>query len=118
MLKLEIIGNLGADAQVQNHNGNQFVSFRVAHTDKWTDVKTGEIHYNTQWVSCALNGNGGNLLKWLKKGAKVYLRGIPNFVIFSSPKSHQMEVGVNLSVREVELCGIQQQEENKNVQPF
>ena len=105
MIKVEIIGNLGADAMLQVVNGNKFVSFRVANTDAWTDKQTGEIKKSTQWISCSLNGDGGALLPYLKKGTKVFVRGNAQFVIFSSAKSHQMEVGVNLYVREIELCG-------------
>lgn len=105
MIKVEIIGNLGADAQLQVLNGNKFVSFRVANTDKWTDKTTGEISTSTQWISCSLNGDGGALLPYLKKGSKVFVRGNAQFVIYSSAKSHKMEVGVNLFVREIELCG-------------
>lgn len=110
MIKMEIIGNLGADAQLQSVNGNTFVSFRIANTDAWTDKTTGEIKKNTQWVSCSLNGNGGNLLPFLKKGVKVFVRGNAQIVIYSSPKSHQMEAGVNLFVREIELCGGHQEQ--------
>ena len=62
MIKVEIIGNLGADAMLQVVNGNKFVSFRVANTDAWTDKQTGEIKKSTQWISCSLNGDGGALL--------------------------------------------------------
>ena len=43
MLKVEMIGNLGADAEIKDHQGRKFVSFRVAHTEKWTDRTTGQI---------------------------------------------------------------------------
>ena len=105
MIKIEVIGNLGADAQLQVVNGNKFVSFRVANTDSWTDKVTGEIKKTTQWISCSLNGDGGSLLAYLKKGTKVFVRGNANMVTYSSPKTHQIEVGVNLYVREIELCG-------------
>lgn len=105
MIKIEVIGNLGADAQLQVVNGNKFVSFRVANTDSWTDKVTGEIKKTTQWISCSLNGDGGSLLPYLKKGTKVFVRGNTNMVTYSSPKSHMIEVGVNLYVREIELCG-------------
>ena len=100
MIKIEVIGNLGADAQLQVVNGNKFVSFRVANTDSWT----------TQWISCSLNGDGGSLLPYLKKGTKVFVRGNANMVTYSSPKSHMIEVGVNLYVREIELCGSAREE--------
>lgn len=115
MIKMEIIGNLGADAEVKLYNGNKFVSFRVAHTDKWVDQQSGVISSQTTWVSCSLNGDGGGLTPYLKKGTKVFLRGTPNFVTYSSPKTHKMETGVNLFVREIELCGgHQEQEQNAN----
>ena len=114
MIKLEIIGNLGADAEVKVYNGNKFVSFRVAHTDKWVDQNTGVISTQTTWVSCSMNGDGGGLTPYLKKGMKVFVRGTPNFVVYSSPKTHKMESGVNLFVREVELCGGHQEQEQNN----
>ena len=117
MIKVEIIGNLGADAQLQVYNGNKYVSFRIANTDSWTDKATGEIKKSTQWVSCTLNGDGGALTPYLKKGTKVFVRGNAQFVVFSSAKSHQMEVGVNLFVREIELCGGQKDNTQAEQQP-
>lgn len=117
MIKVEVIGNLGADAQLQEKNGNRFVSFRVANTDKWTDKATGQIIESTQWISCTLNGDGGALTPCLKKGSKVFIRGNAQFVIFSSAKTHQMEVGVNLFVREIELCGGQKDNTQAEQQP-
>ena len=117
MIKMEIIGNLGADAQLQVVNGKKFVSFRIANTDSWTDKKTGEIIKTTQWVSCSLNGDGGNLLPYMKKGVKLFVRGNAQIVIFSSPKTHQMEAGVNLFVREIELCGGSKDEKTNQAGP-
>ena len=117
MIKMEIIGNLGADAQLQVNNGNKFVSFRIANTDTWTDKRTGEIIKTTQWISCSLNGDGGNLLPYLRKGTKLFVRGNAQIVIYSSPKSHQMEAGVNLFVREIELCGGSKEENQQQTTP-
>lgn len=116
MIKLEVIGNLGADAQLQVNNGNKFVSFRVANTDSWTDKKTGEIIKTTQWVSCSLNGDGGGILPYLRKGTKVFVRGNAQTIIYSSPKTHQMEVGINIFVREIELCGGNREEKKEDQQ--
>lgn len=117
MIKLEVIGNLGADAEVKVYNGNKFVSFRVAHTDKWVDRQTGVISTQTTWVSCSLNGDGGGVTPYLKKGTKVFVRGTPNFVTYSSPTTHKIETGVNLFVREIELCGGHQEQEQNNTNP-
>lgn len=117
MIKLEVIGNLGADAQLQVHNGNKFISFRVANTDQWTDKATGEIIKSTQWLSCTLNGDGGGVFQYLKKGTKVFVRGNAQTVIYSSPKTHQMEVGINVFVREIELCGGKQEQAAQTAPP-
>ena len=67
MIRLEIVGNLGADAEIKEYNGNKFVSFRVAHSEKWVDQQTGAISTQTTWVSCSLNGDGKGLTQYLKR---------------------------------------------------
>lgn len=104
MFRSIIIGNLGADAQVKNENGKQFVSFSVGHNDRWTDTD-GNIKETTQWVSCALNGDGGKLLPYLKKGKAVYIEGRTTTRIYSSEKLRKMVAGVNVSVDHLELLG-------------
>ena len=103
MLKLQAIGNLGADAKVINNNGNEFVSFRLAHSEKYTN--NGQQVTRTTWVDVAMSGNGGNLLKYLKKGAKVFVDGFPSFRIYDSQQNHCKMVGIQISARSVELCG-------------
>lgn len=105
MIRIEMIGNLGADAEIKDYNGRKFISFRIAHTDKWIDRTTNQEHTSTVWASCTINGDGGNLRPFLKKGTKVFVRGSMSMNIYSSPKSHQMECGLNISVWEIELCG-------------
>ena len=118
MLKVEMIGNLGADAEIKDHQGKKFVSFRVAHTEKWTDRATGQIVSRTVWASCTINGDGGQLTQFLKQGTKVFLRGSMTMNVFSSALTHQMEAGLNISVWELELCSSKPKEENKNEPPF
>lgn len=117
MLKLEIIGNLGADAEVKIVNDHKFVSFRVADSRKFVDKQSGEVTTITNWVSCTINGDGGKLLPFLLKGQKVFLRGIPSFKVFTSSKDGLQHAGVNLSVIELELCGSVKPEEDKDI-PF
>lgn len=104
MLKAEIIGNLGADAVKNQGNDGQYVSFRVAHSTTYTNKTTGEVTRNTTWVSCTLNGDGGNLLQYLKSGEKVYCRGNLTSRIFTGHDG-QKHAGLNLSVQEIELVG-------------
>lgn len=104
MLKLEVIGNLGADAEVKEFSGSSYLSFRIAHSERYTGADNVE-HERATWVSCLYSGNASNLLKYLKKGVKVFVRGYASFKVFSSATTHQMEVGVNVRVQELELCG-------------
>lgn len=104
MLQFTCIGNLGSDARVVSENGQKFVSFNLAHTDKWTD-EAGNEHKTTQWVSCALNGDGGQLLQYLKKGKTVYVSGRGSARVYSSPKERRMVAGLNISVDRIELLG-------------
>ena len=56
MFKIQIIGNLGADASVINSNGNEYVSFRVAHSEKFkksdgSDIET-TIKHMVRYIMC------------------------------------------------------------------
>ena len=105
MLKLEIIGNLGADAELREANGKKYVSFRVAETRKFADKQTGEMVSSTTWASCSMDGDNTNLLPYLKKGQRVFVRGNMELKIFVSSRDGQRHAGVNVYVKELELCG-------------
>lgn len=104
MLKLAVIGNLGADAEMKNFNGETFCSFRVAHTTKYTDKQTGQIIESTQWVSVTINRDTANLLPFLAKGAKVWCWGDCSTRLYIGHDG-QKHAGLNLRAQAVELCG-------------
>lgn len=104
MLLFEVIGNLGADARIEEVNGRKFVSFNVADSQRWTDAQ-GQQHESVQWISCAMDGDGGSLLPHLTKGRLVFVTGRGSCRVFSSPKTRRMEAGLNLSVFRIELLG-------------
>lgn len=104
MLELNLIGNLGADAQVKDFEGRKAVCFNVAHTDRWED-ENGQKYETTTWVSCIWNGDGGRTLPYLKRGATVFLSGPCSTRVYSSPKEHRMVAGLNLRVNHLELVG-------------
>ena len=106
MFRAQIIGNLGADAHVEQNNGHPFVSFSVAHNDRFTR-EDGTVKETMQWISCAMNGDGGKLLEYLKKGRLVYVEGRATTRVFSSEKERRMVAGVNISVDHLELIGTQ-----------
>jgi len=104
MLKVELIGNLGADVQIKESNGSKFATMRIAHTDKWTDDK-GNTKESTTWVDVTLNNVESKVLQYLKAGVKVFVRGNASLRVYSSAKDRCMKAGLTVSAHEIELCG-------------
>lgn len=124
MLNLQVIGNLGSDAVVKENNGKKFVTFNVAHTDKYTDEQ-GVKHERTTWVSCLWNGDGGRVLPYLTKGACVFAQGQAELRVFDSAKDHCKKAGVSIRIQHLELVGgkkeeqtADQQQNNEEAAPF
>lgn len=104
MFQATVIGHLGADAEIKSYNGKQFVSFRVAHSERYTSG-SGEQKERTQWVSCALNGDGGSLTQYLKKGQLVAVMGDCTLGLANSQVMRSMVPTCNLHVTNIELLG-------------
>lgn len=113
MLKLEIIGNLGADAECRVANGSEYIAFRVADSRKIANDQSGGVVESTTWVSCTMDGRRERLLPFLRKGVKVFCRGNIELKIFKSPKDGLPKVGINLYVTELQLCGSEKRDEDK-----
>lgn len=111
MLKAELVGNLGADAREIQDNDRKFVSMNVASSYRRIDQKTGQPVDVTQWVSVTLPREGGNLLPYLKKGCKVFIRGNLTTRIYMGHDGLNHS-GVNISASEIELCGGVRDDEN------
>lgn len=106
MFKIDVIGNLGADAETRVSNGANYVTFRVAHTIKSVDMQSGEIIREAVWVSCSKAGDCANLMPYLRKGTKVYVRGNAQLKVYTGHDG-KPHAGINLFVHELELCGSQ-----------
>lgn len=103
MLKSILIGHLGGDAEVKNVNGKEFVTFRIANTDRWTD-DAGQVHESTTWVDCVLNGRP-KVFEFLKKGQLVFVDGRVSLRVYSSAKDKCMKAGMTINVANIELLG-------------
>lgn len=103
MLQAILIGNIGADAQLQSKDGKEFTTFRVAHNDSWND-QAGNKHESSLWVDCIMNGKP-NVLPYLKKGQQVFITGTVKLRIYSSEKDRCMKPGLTVNVSRVELLG-------------
>lgn len=104
MFKAELIGNLGADAEVKEANGSKFIAMRVAHTDKWTD-DAGNVHESTQWIDVTMSDPESKILPYLRQGVKIFARGNAAIRVYSSPTLKKMVGGLTIRATEVELCG-------------
>lgn len=104
MFRVEVIGNLGADAEVKNSQGSKFITMRIAHSSKYK-AQDGSERELTEWIDATINDAESKVLPYLKKGVKVFVRGNASLRVYSSPKDRIMKAGIQISVREIELIG-------------
>lgn len=104
MLKVELIGNLGADVEVKESNGSKFATIRIADTSRYK-TQSGEDKEVTNWIDCIINNVESKVLSYLKAGVKVFVRGNASLRVYSSKKDRCMKAGLQVSVQEIELCG-------------
>lgn len=103
MLQATVIGNVGADAQFQSKDGRDFVTFRVAHNDTWTD-QAGVQHTNVVWVDCIMNGKP-KVAEYIKAGTQVVVVGNVTLRVYSSAKDKCMKAGMTINTMSVQLLG-------------
>lgn len=101
MIQVQVIGNLGRDAEVKPINDKQYLSFSVASTEKRNNEEV------TTWVS-VLYPYQESLLPYLKKGQQVFVSGKLKAGIYQS----QNTFGIDLSVfaQTLQLCGGKKEE--------
>ena len=104
MLQIEVIGNIGTDAEIKEFSGKKYVAFNVAHSERRKDANGTTIE-STTWVSVLWYGDGGGLTAYLKKGCKVFVRGRMSLKQYQDKNNH-WQVAVNCNASEVQLCGI------------
>ena len=103
MLQVNLVGHLGADAEVKTSNGREFTTFRIAHSNRWTD-DAGQSHEETTWVDCTLSGKPA-VVEYLKRGQMVFVSGNASLRVYSSKKDRCMKAGLTINARTIELLG-------------
>lgn len=102
MQKIEIIGRVGADAQVKDLGQNQVINFSVAVSE--TYVKNNEKVTNTTWYEISKWGNNTAVAQYIKKGGLIYISGkINNRAWVKEDGTAQVVNGINAF--EIELLG-------------
>ncbi len=103
MIKLQVIGNLGKDALVNNVNGKNVINFTVAHTERFKDAQ-GNQKDRTTWVDCAYWTDRTAVAPYLKKGTQVFVEGQPDVRTYTTQDGRN---GASLVLRviSVQLLG-------------
>ena len=76
--KVILVGNLGADTEIRRtQDGRPIANLRLATSDSWRDITTGERREKTEWHRVVIfNENLCRIAEqYLKKGSKVYIEG-------------------------------------------
>lgn len=114
MLKTQIIGLLGADATLSEHNGFKVANFSVCHSEKYKDGN-GVLVNKSVWVSVGWFLKSTTILQYLKKGTSVYIEGTPSVDTYRN-KDGQTVAQLRLRASMVQLLGGNKQENNNQQQ--
>lgn len=114
MLKLQLIGNLGQDATVNNVNGKSVINFSVAHTERFK-AQGGDMIDKTTWVSCSYWTDKTAIVPYLKKGTQVFVEGTPEANTYV--KNGQTLPTLKLRVASIQLVGGNKQSNTEQNQP-
>lgn len=103
MIKLQIIGNLGADCIQKEVSGKTVINFNVAHSEKFKDAQ-GNPKERTTWVNCAYWTDKTAVAQYLTKGKTVYAEGTPEVESYTN-REGQPAVTLRMRVQTVQLLG-------------
>lgn len=104
MLVIEFCGYVGNDAEIKEFNGQKFISFNVATSERYKDAQ-GNTVSRTTWISCLKPGES-TVVQYLKKGTQVFVRG--DFSAKTFTGANGIQVGINCRVKELQLLGAKQ----------
>ena len=114
MIKMTVIGNIGADAVQRETNGRKYTTFNVAVSTKYKNQDGTETE-RTTWISCARDGQSP-IDQWLKKGRQVYVEGTPSVSMFTDNQGHP-NCNLKLAVHRIELLGGKDENQPQAPQP-
>lgn len=102
MLKLQVIGNVGNDAEIKEHNGEKFLTFDLASNRSYKDA-AGVKHTVTTWISCTYKRTEAG--PYLKKGTTIYAEGYPTINAYHSQKNNAPAANFQLRISNLTFCG-------------
>lgn len=114
MIKMQVIGHLGKDAEVKIYGTESVINFNVAHTDKWNDGNVKKE--KTTWISCSWWVERSTIAQYLKKGTQVYLEGVPEAKVWKKKDSGESQPYLNVRVYSLQLLSSGRKEEDNTQQ--
>ncbi len=114
MIKLQIIGHLGADCTTNEVNGKNVINFNVAHSEKYKDHQ-GNLVEKTIWVKCAYWTDRTAIAQYLKRGQLIYAEGTPEAEGYLN-KENQNAASLKMRVFQVQLLGSKNDNQEGNNQ--
>jgi single-strand DNA-binding protein len=75
MNRVQLIGNLGRDADSKSLSNGYRTMLSVATNHRWKDVESGEWKQRTEWHTVVAWGKVAEQAASLKKGASVFIQG-------------------------------------------
>jgi len=114
MIKLQIIGHLGADCTTNEVSGKNVINFPVAHSEKYKDNQ-GNLVEKTIWVKCAYWTDSTAIAQYLKKGQLVYAEGNPEAEGYLN-KDNQNAASLKMTVFRIQLLGSKNDNQEGNNQ--
>ncbi|MEQ1554134.1 MAG: single-stranded DNA-binding protein [Ferruginibacter sp.] len=103
MIKLQIVGNLGADCIQKEVNGRNVINFNVAHSEKYKDAQGNTVE-KTTWVNCAYWTDKVAIVPYLLKGKTVYAEGAPEADAYTN-KDGAAAATLRMRVQNIQLLG-------------
>jgi single-strand DNA-binding protein len=108
MIKLSIIGYLGADCNVKrvNNSDQVAITFSVGVSDQYKN-RQGEQINKTTWIGCTLwrKPEHTRISEFLKKGVQVYVEGEPNVRAWIKQGDNTAAASFDCRVTEIKLLG-------------
>lgn len=102
MLKVQLIGYVGKDAELIQSNGRNFARFSVAVDETG---KNGEK--KTRWLTCYTSQD--KVAQWLKKGKQVFVEG-NHKIIINIGQDNRTYVTEAVNVTNLQLLGKKENE--------
>lgn len=105
MLQMNVIGNLGKDAELKTINNKEFITFTVASNGAKKDDEP-------VWVDVIMPNNpNSKMIQYLNKGTAVMVSGSPRFSSYQT-KSGETRVQVNVYAHYMQMIGTRKNDEN------